>query len=205
MSENIFGSTKKFNESVEIINKLDIQRFGRILQRIIQKFGQKNERIFTESEETQLQNLLKITSTELDSVLECCSFIFEQTAYYTLSGANLSNQLKKTSLNEDKVQAFESIWSDSAQDVIGLLRQKTVSPLVLDDVAWRLHYQMSSSTSNKKQATAIFEFDLKSTSNNTQPSTQQQSEKLLFEFNKDQLTTLFHKLESIQEKLDTLT
>eukprot|EP01132_Coremiostelium_polycephalum_P007815 gene7815-9618_t len=204
-SDNIFGSTTKFNESIELINKLDPSRFPKILTRIIQKIGQRNERIFTDAEEAQLQNLLNITSSQLKTVVECCSYIFEQTAYFTLSSANLVNQLSKTPLFDDKCSAFEKIWEEHSKNTIGNLRTKSISPLVLDDVGWRFHYQLSSSTSTKRQSSAIFELDLKNgASDNNSTVVGNDNEKMILEFNRSQLQEFFYKLEMIQEKLDSL-
>ncbi|EGC37334.1 hypothetical protein DICPUDRAFT_30479 [Dictyostelium purpureum] len=196
---NIFGNTKKFNDSIDIINKLETPRFQKILIRVLNK----NERIFTEQEEGILQNIFKLTSSEFKGVLECCSFIFEQTAYYSLSPNNLLNQLKKTNLDDDKASSFQSTWEDNSDEVLGYLRTQSISPLQLDEIGWRLHYQMSSSTAIKRQASAILSLDFKSdTSNNNNNSNKKNN--MILEFNKEQLLDFYNKLETIQEKLDSL-
>ncbi|KAM9965253.1 hypothetical protein ACTFIW_005065 [Dictyostelium discoideum] len=203
MTDNIFGNTKRFNDSIELINKLETPRFQKILTRVVNKIGHKNERIFTESEENILQNLFKITSLEFKGILECCSFIFEQTAYYSLSPNNLVNQLKKTMLNDDKTSCFQSVWEDNSEPVLNFLRTQSIAPLQLNEIGWRLHYQMSSSTAIKRNASAIMELNFNNNNNNND-NNNNKNDKMILEFNKEQLLEFYNKLESIQEKLDTL-
>ncbi|GAM25663.1 hypothetical protein SAMD00019534_088380 [Acytostelium subglobosum LB1] len=199
-SVDIFALTSiKFNDSLALINRLDAAKFPRILSRIVQKIGSdKNERIFTQVEEEQLQSVLELQAYELKQIIEACSFIFEQTAYYSLSSAVMVAQLQKSSLQNDKITAFQHVWSENAESTLLTLRTKSLAPLVLGDVGWRFHLQMSQSSMSKiKHPSAIFEFDLKATdaANN---------EKMLLEFNKDQLQEFFVQLELIQAKLDSL-
>ncbi|KAF2078277.1 hypothetical protein CYY_000467 [Polysphondylium violaceum] len=202
-SNNIFGSTKKFNDALEILNRVDNARFQKILVRIVNKIGRKGETIFTKQEEEMLENLLDLSGSEFKAMIQCCSFIFEQTAYYSLSSTNLFNQLENTQLDSEKCKSIQNVWEENYSDVLDFLRTKSISPLELDDVGWRLHYQMSSSTTNKRQASAIFEFSFKSDNNNNNDD--ENNDKMILEFNKEQLTNFFYKLETIQEKLDTLS
>ncbi|EFA75706.1 COMM domain-containing protein 10 [Heterostelium album PN500] len=196
---DIFTTTSsKFNDSLVLINKLDSSKFPRILSRIVQKIGcDKSERIFSQVEEEQLQGVLGLAAYELKAIIEACSFIFEQTAYYSLSGNSLIAQLQKTTLQNDKITAFQSVWTENAESTLQQLRSKSVAPLVLGDIGWRFHLQMSQSSMSKiKQPSAIFEFDLKSDS--------KKDEKMVLEFNKEQLQDFFLQLELVQAKLDSL-
>ncbi|EGG21920.1 COMM domain-containing protein 10 [Cavenderia fasciculata] len=197
---NIFETTSSaFNESLALINKVDSSKFTRILSRIVQKIGvrEKGERIFSEAEEEQLQGVLGLSTNQLRSIIEATSFILDQIAYYAISSNALASQLDKTILAKDKIQTFQNVWEENAEHILQQLKSKTVSPMVLDDIGWRFHLQMSQSSMSKiKQSSAIFEFNLKSSNSN---------EKMLLEFNREQLQDLYLKLEDIQEKLDTLS
>ncbi|KAN0025925.1 hypothetical protein ACTFIU_001689 [Dictyostelium citrinum] len=104
-------------------------------------------------------------------------------------------------LNEDKTSCFQSVWEDNSEPVLNFLRTQSIAPLQLNEIGWRLHYQMSSSTAIKRNASAIMELDFKTDNSNNNKNN---SDKMILEFNKEQLLEFYNKLESIQEKLDTL-
>jgi len=199
MSQSLFNLTTRFKNAISEINEIDKSRFPLLLTRVAKKTGIKMEKIFSQQEEAQLQEVLKLSSADLSVVLEACTFIFEQAAYYNISGNTLGSQLGKTGLDQAKIEIFQRIWQEEAEGLVARLKTKTVSPLVLDEIGWRLHLHLSQSNLSKiKVPSAIFELSLKS------PEGQKESSVLL-EFNKDELQQFYFQLETMQDQLDNLS
>jgi len=205
MSQQLFTLNSKLTAAISLINDIDKARFPLLLTRVIKKFDTKNAKIFTPTEEAQLLEVLGLSQSELSNVLEACTFIFEQSTYYSISPTTLVNQLEKTGLVPPKIEVFQKVWQEEAESLIGRLRTKSVAPYVLDSVGWRLHLHMSqSSLSRVKTPTAIFRLDLKSDGNSDEKNEKDNNSGVTFEFTKDELEALYLQLEKIQDQLDSL-
>jgi len=195
----LFNLTTRFKNAISAINDIDKGRFPLLLVRVAKKTGIKNEKIFSQQEEAQLQEVLKLSQADMNEVLEACTFIFEQTAYYNISGNTLGSQLTKTGLDQAKIETFQKVWQEESESLAARMKTKTVSPLVMDGVGWRLHLHLSQSNLSKiKTPSAIFELNLKS------PEGLPDSNVLL-EFTKDELQQFYLQLETIQDQLDNLS
>ncbi|KAG5841436.1 hypothetical protein ANANG_G00199490 [Anguilla anguilla] len=75
---SIIKETPSIKEAVTHINAIDINKFSRLLSRILQKLHLKAERSFSEEEEEKLQSALSLDKQALGLVLETISFILEQ-------------------------------------------------------------------------------------------------------------------------------
>ena len=64
--------------------------------------------MFSQAEETQLQERLELSPGDLTNMLEAMSFIFEQSAYYSISVAALGAQLEKTGIVAAKIEVSHS-------------------------------------------------------------------------------------------------
>jgi len=135
------------------------------------------------------------------SVIESCCFIFEQSAYFEIDENVMAFQLQKAQLQNSKVGAFVHVWREESPELLKKLRSKTITPLELNSVGWRMDLQISQSTLNRlKLPVAIMDLNLKSSS----ASSKIANESLTLEFTHDELYDFFNKLELIQEQLDNL-
>jgi len=172
-----------------------------LLGRILKKLDIKNEAIFNENEQTQLQNVFKINGTELQSILDSCSFIFAQAGYFAINPEILVIQLEKSGVANAKARSFGQSWKEEAGEYMAKLRKKAIVPLEADSIDWRLHLQIGQSNLYRlKEPTAILQVGLHTTSDIKEKS----SENITMEFNHKELYELFEKLETIQEQLDNL-
>jgi len=194
----LFTLTSNFKSAIALINGLEVPRLPVILSRIIRRLETNtDEPPFSEVEEAQLIKVLDITASELNSVLEACSFIFEQSAYYQIGAATLGSQLEKTSLGSAHKEAFQKVWQEESQALISRLKSKSLFPSTLESTGWRLHLHLAQSNLSKvKQPSAIFEMDLQ--------NDDQKKDKLILEFSKEELKKFYHQLETIQDQLDNL-
>ena len=62
------------------------------------------QRIFSETEEQQLLQMLGFSEVDLHTVLDACAYIFEQAAYRNANGAVLGAQLHSVGLDETLVR-----------------------------------------------------------------------------------------------------
>jgi len=198
--DNILGTNQKFKDAVALINQIPPDKFPLILSRILTKIGTKDESMFTETEEEQLCKVFSLGSSDVHAVIDSCAFIFEQSAYFGIGTAGtLGVQLEKAGATIEKIEIFDSAWEEGSKELIARLKNKTVVPMELTKIGWRLHLQVGqSSLSRVKQPTAIFNLQLNSTSE------VEKTNSLRFEFTHDQLYDFFTKLEVIQEQLDAL-
>jgi len=210
-TDNLFGTNERFKSAVALINSVPPEKFPLVLQRIIQRLHIKNEPPFSEAEQTQLLNVLKLQSSELQTVLDSCSFIYEQAAYYGLAPDILSLHLEKVGIATAKIMAFDKAWREGARELITQLRKKSLVPHQLETVNWRLHIQMGQSTlSRLHEPAAILDFGLSNATpatsklEATDQSDASQGDHFAVELSHEQLYDFFTKLETIQEQLDNL-
>eukprot|EP00112_Aurelia_sp_Birch-Aquarium-sp1_P024127 Seg7470.1 transcript_id=Seg7470.1/GoldUCD/mRNA.D3Y31 product="COMM domain-containing protein 10" protein_id=Seg7470.1/GoldUCD/D3Y31 len=193
-----FVATANLKRAIQLINELDLAKFARLLQRILQKLHLRDERSFTEEEEEKLQVAFELNKDEIEAVLDTLSFILEQAAYHCAKPAILQQQLEAIELNKEKLTAVVDIWTENGASVITKLRKRSLAPKQLDSVNWRLNLQLAQSNRTKmKKTNAFFELGLKSTSS--------EEEKVRLEFTHGELYDFFNKLETIQNQLDSLT
>jgi len=193
-----FVATANLKRAIQLINDLDTARFGKLLQRIIQKIHLRDERSFTEAEEEKLQTAFQLNTDEIEAVLETLAFILEQAAYHSAKPAVVQQQLESIELSEEKITAIVDLWTEHGATVIANLRKRSVAPKQLDSIKWRLNLQMAEKNrAAMKSTSAIFELGLKSSSS--------EDEKIQIEFTHDELYDFFNKLETIQGQLDALT
>jgi len=135
-----------------------------------------------------------MATDDLRVVLDSCSFIFEQAAYYDITSQVLSGQLEKSGVTTQKISAFEQIWESESKDFVAKLRSKTLAPLTLDSINWRLHLQIGqSSLSRLKEPSALLELGLTKDGTKTK-----QGNLVRLEFSHEKLYDFFQQLEVIQ-------
>ena len=122
--------------------------------------------MFSDAEEEKIIQLLELSSAdELATLLDVICYIFEQSGYHALKVQG--NQFEKNLgsmelLTEQKLEAFKDVWSESGQEFINKLKERSLGgPTVLADIAWKLNIQLSQSSLSKlRTPSALFEFKL---------------------------------------------
>lgn len=184
---------------MSLINDLEPSKFPLLLTRIIQKLHLKDDRTFSDDEETKLQDALKLSAGDLELVLQTLEFFLQQAAYHSAKPAVFTQQLKQLSMDEDKVKTVVETWASSGREVVQRLRQRTLHPEQLEDINWRLNLQMAQGTQLKmKMPNAMFELGVRNENTDTK-------EKIRMEFTHDELYKFYNQLETVQKQLDSLS
>ncbi|XP_014908086.1 COMM domain-containing protein 10 [Poecilia latipinna] len=191
--------TQSIKEAVNFINTIDVNKFSRLLSRIIQKLHVKGERTFSEEEEQKLQAALTLDKHALNLVLETTAFILEQAVYHSIKPASLQQQLEEIHLSSDKAEVFSQAWASAGPELVEKLKRNTFAPKKLDYVSWQLNLQMAqSSQARMKSPSAVLQLGLRNEDSEVQ-------ENIFVEFNHQQLLEFYDKLEIVQGQLDSLT
>ncbi|CAB4028584.1 Hypothetical predicted protein [Paramuricea clavata] len=196
MAASMFNLTTRLKNGVTLINELDSSRFPLLLSRIIGKLTIKGEKLFSEDEQAKLCSAFSVDSNNLQSILDTSVFILEQAAYHTAKPAILTQQLKNIQLLDDKAKMFVNVWTTHGKSVTEELKQRSLTPMQLDSVKWKLNLQMAeSSKSNLKTPSAVVELGLKGS---------KESENVCLEFTHEELYSFYDQLEKIKSQLDAL-
>ncbi|KAM4616062.1 COMM domain-containing protein 10 isoform 1-T1 [Polymixia lowei] len=195
----IIKETQSIKEAVTFINAIDVNKFSRLISRIIQKLHLKGERTFSEEEELKLQTALSLDKHALNLVLETAAFILEQAVYHNVKPASLQQQLEAVHLSPDKAEVFSQTWATTGPELVERLRQTIFAPKKLEHVGWQLNLQMAQSSQAKLRApSAVLQLGLRSEDSEAQ-------ENVFVEFNHQELLEFYNKLEIVQGQLDSLT
>ncbi|XP_037115204.1 COMM domain-containing protein 10 isoform X1 [Syngnathus acus] len=196
---SILKETQSIKEAVTLINAIDVNKFSRLISRIIQKLHLKGERPFSEEEEQKLQTALAMDKQALNLVLETSAFVLEQAVYHNVKPSSLKQQLQGISMNPDKAEAFSQTWSTSGPELVDRLKRNIFAPKKLDFVSWQLNLQMAqSSQARLKSPNAVLQLGLHNEDS-------QVPENVFVEFNHQELLEFYNKLEIVQGQLDSLT
>ncbi|KAM7391385.1 hypothetical protein PAMP_022079 [Pampus punctatissimus] len=159
---SIIKDTQSIKEAVTFINAVDVNKFSRLISRIIQKLHLKGERTFSEEEEQKLQTALSLDKQALNLVLETAAFILEQAVYHNVKPASLQQQLEAVHLNPDKAEVFSQCWATSGPELVEGLKLNIFAPKKLDYVGWQLNLQMAqSSQARLKSPSAVLQLGLR--------------------------------------------
>ncbi|XP_070689405.1 COMM domain-containing protein 10 [Pempheris klunzingeri] len=196
---SIIKETQSIKEAVTFINAIDVNKFSRLISRIIQKLHLKGERTFSEEEEEKLQAALSLEKQALHLVLETSAFILEQAVYHNVKPASLQQQLEAVHLNPDKAEMFSQTWATAGPELVERLKHNIFAPKKLEFVGWQLNLQMAqSSKARLKSPSAVLQLGLRSEDSEVQ-------ENVFVEFNHQELLEFYNKLEIVQGQLDSLT
>ncbi|XP_072288734.1 COMM domain-containing protein 10 [Eucyclogobius newberryi] len=191
--------TPSIKEAVRFINSIDVNKFSRLISRIIQRLHLKGERTFSEEEEQKLESALSLDKQALSLVLETSAFILEQAVYHNVKPASLQQQLESVNLNQDKAEVFAQTWASAGPELVEKLKHNIFAPKKLEYVGWQLNLLMAQSSQSKmKSPSAVLQLGLHSEDSKAQ-------ENVFVEFNHQELLELYNKLEIVQGQLDSLT
>ncbi|KAL0979804.1 hypothetical protein UPYG_G00189940 [Umbra pygmaea] len=195
----IIKESQSIKEAVTLINKIDLNKFSRLLSRILQKLHLKEERTFSEEEEQKLQGALSLDKQSVSLVLETTAFILEQAVYHNVKPASLNQQLENIHLSSEKADVFCQIWTTAGPHVLDQVRQRIFAPKKLEHIGWELNLQMARSTHAKlKEPHAVLELGLRNEDS-------VRVDNVSLEFSHQQLLEFYNKLETVQAQLDSLT
>ncbi|XP_051279013.1 COMM domain-containing protein 10 isoform X2 [Dicentrarchus labrax] len=196
---SIIKETQSIKEAVTFINAIDVNKFSRLISRIIQKLHLKGERTFSEEEEQKLQAALSLDKQALSLVLETAAFILEQAVYHNVKPASLQQQLEAVRLDPDKAEMFSQTWATAGPELVDRLKHSVFAPKKLEYVGWQLNLQMAqSSQARLKSPSAVLQLGLRSEDSEVQ-------ENVFVDFNHQELLEFYNKLEIVQGQLDSLT
>ncbi|KAM6931367.1 COMM domain-containing protein 10 [Xenentodon cancila] len=184
---SIIKETQSIKEAVTFINGIDVNKFSKLISRIIQKLHLKGERTFSEEEEQKLQTALSLDKHALNLVLETSAFILEQAVYHNAKPASLQQQLQAVHLSPDKAEVFSQSWATAGAELVEKLKCNTFAPKKLDYVGWQLNLQMAqSSQARMKSPSAVLQLGLCSEDSEVQ-------ENVFVEFNHEELLEFYNK------------
>ncbi|XP_020793604.1 COMM domain-containing protein 10 [Boleophthalmus pectinirostris] len=196
---SIIKETQSIKEAVRFINSIDVNKFSRLISRIIQRLHLKGERTFSEEEEQKLESALSLDKQALSLVLETSAFILEQAVYHNVKPASLQQQLESVNLNQDKAEVFAQTWASAGPELVEKLKHNIFAPKKLEYVGWQLNLLMAQSSQSKmKSPSAVLQLGLRSEDSEAQ-------ENVFVEFNHQELLEFYNKLETVQGQLDSLT
>lgn len=140
--QSVIPESERLNAAVSLVNQVEARRLVQLLTRIVRGLHVKNSRPFNATEEEQLQKVFGFSASELQLVIDSCSFIFERAAYFSLSPARLGNELGQSltspRLADDQLAAFKHVWEHEREGLLDKLRHHSLSPFQLDKIHWRL-------------------------------------------------------------------
>ncbi|XP_034546913.1 COMM domain-containing protein 10 isoform X1 [Notolabrus celidotus] len=196
---SIIKETQSIKEAVTFINAIDVNKFSRLISRIIQKLHLKEERTFSEEEEQKLQTALSLDKQALNLVLETAAFILEQAVYHNVKPAALQQQLEAVHLDPDKAEMFSQTWATAGPELVEKLKHSIFAPKKLEYVGWQLNLQMAqSSQARLKSPSAVLQLGLRREDSEV-------PENVFVDFNHQELLEFYNKLETVQGQLDSLT
>ncbi|XP_071518052.1 COMM domain-containing protein 10 isoform X2 [Panulirus ornatus] len=125
-----------------------------------------------------------------------------QAAHGMVRPALLEEHLSAAGISEDRVKIFTEHWAVNAKPIVDKLRQHSLSEKQLEDVAWELHLETASSCyAGESRPIAHLQLSLSSV---TDTGNQTATDKVIMQFDEDQLYHMYDQLEQIQLQLDAL-
>uniref|UniRef100_A0A3B3ZZG6 COMM domain-containing protein n=1 Tax=Periophthalmus magnuspinnatus TaxID=409849 RepID=A0A3B3ZZG6_9GOBI len=160
---SIIKETQSIKDAVGFMNSIDVNKFSRLISRIIQRLHLKGERTFSEEEEQKLESALSLDKQALSLVLETSAFILEQSVYHNVKPSSLQQQLESVNLNQDKAEVFAQTWASAGPELVEKLKQNIFAPKKLEYVGWQLNLLMAQSSQSKmKSPSAVLQLGLRS-------------------------------------------
>lgn len=204
MAEVLLPNSSSFRNSIQLANRVPINRLSLFLERIIIKLA-KEEKPFNEAEVSKLQQVLGLTAEELEDLIDACTFTFEQAAIYSVSATNLVDSLKLSGLSSS-LAAFQDLWTRSGHILVAAFKEKSISApgySQLVDVRWRVHVQVASSNKRRqREPMGILQMDLSTPEKGYETAVEKS---LVLGFSHTELFDFYEKLEQIQDQLDSLS
>ena len=156
-----FKISSRFISTASSINVINVDKFSKLLIRIIQKLHIRDERLFTIEEENQLKSVFNVTDETLRLIIDACCYIFEQAAFSGIGPEPLYETLLEAGIDEQHSKVIGRLWASEALNFINKLKSRTLGSNTLIETRYHLNLIMADSILSKQQEpTAIFEFTL---------------------------------------------
>lgn len=193
---------KRHQDGLTLVNTIDVSKISGLVGRICAALTCGRSQVFTKEEEEKLSGTLGLTLEQTKSLTHTILYIMQQAAQGMVRPAALGEQLKTAGVREERVEAFVQNWSTHARAIVDRLRQYSLADKQLREVGWSLNLETSSSC-QARQACPVAHLQLGFDRGSAWEG-EEQTEKIVLQFNQEQLFGMYSQLEQIQEQLDAL-
>ncbi|XP_071518051.1 COMM domain-containing protein 10 isoform X1 [Panulirus ornatus] len=194
--------TKRLQEGIALVNAIDVNKIDGLISRICAALSSGRSQVFTAEEEEKLNTSLGHTPEQTRQLICTVLHIIQQAAHGMVRPALLEEHLSAAGISEDRVKIFTEHWAVNAKPIVDKLRQHSLSEKQLEDVAWELHLETASSCyAGESRPIAHLQLSLSSV---TDTGNQTATDKVIMQFDEDQLYHMYDQLEQIQLQLDAL-
>ncbi len=97
---SIYLSNIRFREAAVVVNSVKLDKFPLLLSKLAQKLHLRAAKVFSETEESQLKSLFSLDDSQLQLVLSCSSYVFEQAAFQGVGPEPLAEALIAAGIDE---------------------------------------------------------------------------------------------------------
>ena len=205
-----FKFAKQFTIAAHSCNKVPVEKFPLLLNRVLSKLHVKGLKLFSDDEHQQLQNLFNLSSNELNLVLDGCCFIFEQAAFTSTGPETLYGVLLEAGFDQKHSKVIGKLWAEEAPKFLEKLKNRTLGAATLVDTDYHLNLTLGiNDLTRLQEPSAIFEFsvtdpDKEPAQFETENDINQNIDKVSVEFAHGELYAFFENLEKIQAQLDAM-
>ncbi|KAG7164740.1 COMM domain-containing protein 10-like [Homarus americanus] len=194
--------TKKLQEGISLVNATDISKVNGVMGRVCVALSSGRSQVFTEEEEEKLSVSLGHTRDQTRQLIHTILHIIQQVNMeYCIDKRPAVLGEHAAGITHDRVEIFTEHWTTNAKPIVDKLRQQSLSEKQLEDVG-ELHLQTASSCmARQSHPIAHLQLNLSSRSDAGKLAS---TEKVVMQFDRDQLYNLYDQLEQIQSHLDAL-
>uniref|UniRef100_A0A0P4W2P0 COMM domain-containing protein n=1 Tax=Scylla olivacea TaxID=85551 RepID=A0A0P4W2P0_SCYOL len=194
---------KRLQDGLSLVNTTDVGKVSGLVGRVCTALAAGCSQVFTEEEEEKLSGSLGLKVEQIKHLTHTILYIMQQAAQGMVRPASLGEQLKVAGVLEDRVEFFVQNWSIHARAIVDRLRQHSLADRQLKEVGWSLNLETSSSCL-ARQACPVAHLQLGLDKGSGWEGEEKETEKIVLQFNQEQLFGLYTQLEQIQEQLDAL-
>ena len=197
----VFVNSPKFTEAVAFLNTLNTDKLQVVLERLVQNLHLKEESAFTPEEEVKLQKVFRTDKDGVDTIIDTCSYIFQQFAYNNVSSLEkATSSLAERGMDEPHRSIFVETWGQHGKTYLAHLRQHRLGgPTVLRDIDCQVRLRMTdSATAVQHDPSAILQLVLGCA------DTPEEREQLTMQMSFQETYDLFQKLDKLQGQVDRM-
>jgi predicted DNA-binding transcriptional regulator YafY len=183
-TSSVFNITQKWRHGADIFSELSEDQVKVLLEALVAgtKLDKEN-----------------VTNERLVAVSDWVQHVVERAGSQQLKPEKLQKEIEEY-MDEEHQQYLLRYYSHFIQKLRSEADRSPVSPLHLDNVQWRVQFQLGQGDFNKVlEPSALVHFDLSA------PEKQESSkESFTLEFDRDSLFRFYMQLEDLQDQLDDL-
>jgi hypothetical protein len=191
---------RRFKQIAVLINSLNLEKISLLLTSLIQKLHVKESRLFKDEELAKLSQMFELETSQLNDVLNCLSYTFEQSAFTSTGPEDLYTVLVDAGFDHDHAQAVTVTWAAEAAGYVAKLKDQKLGYRTLKTVDYKLNMVMhESDLSRQQEPVAVFELKI------GDPTTVGKDETMQLEMNHNELYSFFAELDRLQLQIDALS